>query len=232
VLKKRIADKTLPLGTNTRVEAARSQPAPPPAAPTGPKKQPRKAKEEIIAADARLRGGKKKRLELLSDAPPTYEFPAPQLARRYYEESRLCFYSGAYVATIIMAQLAFEELLRTYYRAVEGEGCLPDGSKVADCGFADLIIQARREKLASGRDVRRLEKLRMMRNPYVHSRAEGRKSDQTRQTLKITFPEYVGVSTEDEARKAVTTLIEVFPILSHKIWGEEDSEEFAVDAQS
>jgi hypothetical protein len=196
------------------------------------RKQPRKVKEEIIAADARLRGGKKKRLELLSDAPPTYEFPAPQLARRYYEESRLCFYSGAYVATIIMAQLAFEELLRTYYRAVEGEGCLPDGSKVAECGFADLIIHARREKLASGRDVRRLEKLRMMRNPYVHSRGEGRKSDQTRQTLKITFPEYVGVSTEDEARKAVTTLIEVFPILSHKIWGEEDSEEFASEVQS
>jgi hypothetical protein len=125
-----------------------------------------------------------------------------------------------------MAQLAFEELLRTYYRAVEGEGCLPDGTKVADCGFADLIIRARRERLASTRDARKLEKLRMMRNPYVHSREEGKKSDVTRQTLKITFPEYVGVSTEDEARKAVTTLIDVFPRLSHKIWGEEDQEEF------
>jgi hypothetical protein len=190
------------------------------------KKQPRRAKDEVIAADARARGGKKKRLELLAEAPPTYEFPAPQLARRYYEESRLCFYSGAYVATIIMAQLAFEELLRTYYRAIEGEGCLPDGTKVADCGFADLIIRARREKLASSRDTRRLEKLRMMRNPYVHSREEGKKSDVTRQTLKLTFPEYVGVSTEDEARKAVTTLIDVFPRLSHKIWGEDDQEEF------
>ena len=123
-----------------------------------------------------------------------------------------------------MAQLAFEELLRTYYRAVQGDGCLADGTKIADCGFADLIIRARPERLASARDIRRLEKLRTMRNPYVHSRAEGRKSDQTRQTLKLTFPEYVGVSTEDEARKAVTTLIEVFPILSHKIWGEEDDD--------
>jgi hypothetical protein len=189
-----------------------------------PAKVPGKTKEEVIAADARARGGKKKRLELLAEAPPIQQFPAPQLARRYYEESRLCFYSGAYVATIIMAQLAFEELLRSYYRAIEGDGCLPDGSKVADCGFADLIIRARRERLAMPRDVRRLEKLRMMRNPYVHSRNEGRKSDQTRQTLKLTFPEYVGVSTEDEARKAVTTLIEVFPRLSHKIWGEEDEE--------
>jgi hypothetical protein len=207
--------------------AAEVEAGQPAAAPL--KKHPAKAKDEVIAADARARGGKKKRLELLAEAPPTYEFPAPQLARRYYEESRLCFYSGAYVATIIMAQLAFEELLRTYYRAVEGEGCLPDGSKISECGFADLIIRARREKLASTRDTRRLEKLRMMRNPYVHSREEGRKSDQTRQTLKITFPEYVGVSTEDEARKAVTTLIDVFPRLSHKIWGEEDEEEFAVD---
>jgi hypothetical protein len=187
---------------------------------------PAKTKEEVIAADARARGGKKKRLELLAEAPPEYEFPAPQLARRYYEESRLCFYSGAYVATIIMAQLAFEELLRTYYRAIEGEGCLPDGTKVADCGFADLIIRARREKLANSRDIRHLEKLRTMRNPYVHSRQDGKKSDHTRQTLKITFPEYVGVSTQDEAQKAVTTLIEVFPRLSIKIWGEEDQEDF------
>jgi hypothetical protein len=211
------------------IPAARRAPSAPESTeqqPSGPKPRPAKAKEEVIAADARARGGKKKRLEILAEAPPEQEIPAPQLARRYYEESRLCFYSGAYVAAIIMAQLAFEELLRTYYRALQGDGCLPDGTKVADCGFADLIIRARRDKLANSRDIRHLEKLRTMRNPYVHSRQEGRKSDHTRQTLKITFPEYVGVSTEEEARKAVTTLMEVFPRLSHKIWGEEDREDW------
>lgn len=42
--------------------------------------------------------------------------PFPAIVLEYFEETKLCFYQGAFVASILMASATYEELLRQIYR--------------------------------------------------------------------------------------------------------------------
>jgi len=94
--------------------------------------------------------GRLERLRFLLSIQKQPPFPSPRLAYEYYEEARLCWYVGAFVASIVMVQLAFEELLRSHYRVAKGVGGKLDcGKKVDDAGFANLINEARNDMYIS-----------------------------------------------------------------------------------
>jgi hypothetical protein len=170
---------------------------------------------QVAEADQRARHGRIERLKILQNDLPHEEFPVPALALAYYEEARLCWYMGAFVATVLMVQLAFEELLRSYYRVVRGVGGkLSSGVLVDRAGFGDLIKEARPDDFLTDSEARDLDSLKNCRNLYVHTKDEkqGRPSFFD-QLAKIAVPELVGIGAEDEARVAVKLLITFFPTL-------------------
>ena len=172
--------------------------------------------------DLRARAGRTKRLKLLVSARDYAPFTADALAYEYYEEARLCWYMGAFVATIVMTELAFEELLRAGYRVGKGvRGKLDSGKNVDDCAFADLLEQARLDQIISNREWARLDSVRILRNPYVHTKDWGhkRKPSFFVQLLKYRSPALIGVSTEAEARRSVLTLASLFPTIGRRLFG-------------
>ena len=57
--------------------------------------------------------------------------------------ARLCWYVGAFVAIIVMSQLALEEMLRAHYRRCKGvDGKLNEHLRVDEADFSGLINQA------------------------------------------------------------------------------------------
>ena len=101
------------------------------------------------------------------DAEPA---PASVLASEYYEEARLCWYIGAFVAVIVLTQLCFEELLRSHYRVSKGvSGYLNERLKVDDAGFKALIDRARADDWLNIDEANALNRVRRdFRNSYVH----------------------------------------------------------------
>ncbi len=183
-------------------------------------------------ADKRAHSGRLERLKfLLSEEDPT---PAPvdALAYEYYEEARLCWYAGAFVAAIVMSQLALEETLRSYYRAAKGVGGALDKVlkynkpvKVDNASFADLIRQAEADGWLNSEEANTLNQIRKeFRNPYVHTHdldANGKltKRNTFTQYLKIHAPQLFGISVEDEARESIKTLVKAFTCISRRAWG-------------
>ncbi|MCK4307695.1 hypothetical protein KAW50_05665 [candidate division WOR-3 bacterium] len=124
----------------------------------------------IREADNRSYSGRVERLKFLLSIENQSSFPASALASEYYEEARLCWYVGAFVATIAMVQLAFEELLRSHYRVAKGVGGkLNCGIKVDQASFSNLIDEATNDKWILEEEVKSLHNLRKnVRNPYIH----------------------------------------------------------------
>ena len=186
-------------------------------------------KRLIHDGDERSYKGRFERLKYLLSINSLDEFPAPALAWEYYEEARLCWYSGAFVATIIMAQLAFEELIRSTYRVAKGvRGKLANNKKVDKASFSDLIWEAEQDKIITKKEAENLNKLRKLRNPFVHTkdlRIEGENKitlgpvDFFYQHLKIVASHLIGQSAENEAKFAIKLLCNSFPKISYRLGG-------------
>ncbi|HHT9132346.1 MAG TPA: hypothetical protein ACFYED_07650 [Candidatus Tripitaka californicus] len=195
-----------------------------------------KVRQLIHESDERSCRGRSERLRFLLSKEDPNPFPTPALAYEYYEETRLCWYVGAFVATIVMAQLSFEELFRANYRAATGvDGKLNCGKKVNQASFSDLIKQAKNDKWISENEATSLHSLRKnVRNPYVHVKdAELRSGKQNlksanfiSQYLKIRavqlkapfLLEIIEKDTEQEARESVQLLVTLFPEISRRSW--------------
>jgi len=184
----------------------------------------------IQQGDERSYSGRKERLKILLSIEPQESFPVPALAYEYYEEARLCWYVGAFVATIVMTQLSFEELFRSHYRVAKGvNGKLNCGKRVEDAGFRELIEEAKNDGWISKEEAELLHNLRRnVRNPYVHVKdiktKDNGKIDTTvpnffTQYLKIVAPEIVGSSVEKESREAISLLVTLFPVVSRRVGG-------------
>jgi len=167
---------------------------------------------QVIEADERARPGRIVRLKWLRAEAPLESYPVPALAQEYFEEARLCWYVGAFVASILMVQLAFEELLRSHYRVARGVGGdLAPRKSVDSAGFADLIEHAKRDGLLSSSEVRDLTLLRKSRNPYVHTKGVGGKGPSfLDQSMKTSAPELTGLGVEQEAKEAIKLLTTSF----------------------
>lgn len=91
-------------------------------------------------ADERAHNGRLERLRFLLSKQDPNPAPVDALAYEYFEEARLCWYVGAFVATIVMSQLALEEMVRAHYRRWKGvDGKLNEGLKVDEASFLNLI---------------------------------------------------------------------------------------------
>jgi hypothetical protein len=175
--------------------------------------------EQLMAESSkRSHDGRLRRLRVLLSNQAQSAFPSPALALEYYEEARLCWYVGAFIAAIVMTQLAFEELLRGHYRVANGVGgTLSCGKKVDEAGFFDLINEAKKEEYISQDEATLLHALRQkLRNPYVHVKdADKVENDMVEKTnfLSLLWKVASG-AVEDEARKAVILLVQLFPEIS------------------
>ena len=187
--------------------------------------------EQLIdEANKRAHAGRVERLKALLSTQSQDAFPAPGLALEYYEEARLCWYAGAFVSTIIMTQLAFEELIRSHYRVAKGvDGSLDWGKKVNDAGFFDLINEAEKDGWILRSEAESLHTLRKsLRNPYVHTKdvnaneckeKEVEKPNFLTQYLKIVASELTSDGVEDEAREAAQLLVILFPKIASRTGG-------------
>lgn len=178
--------------------------------------------EVVKMLDRRAHAGRTKRLRLLLNRREYAPFPIDALAFEYFEEARLCWYVGSFVAAIIMSELAFEELLRSRYRIAKCvQGKLDSGKKVDDAGFVDLLEQARLDRTISRKEWLRLDGIRILRNPYVHTKDWGHKNKPSFfvQLLKYSSPVLVGVSVEGEAKRSVSTLVSLLPVLARRFFG-------------
>ncbi len=184
----------------------------------------------IHEGDERSYSGRLERLRFLLSIEDQNPFPAPALAVEYYEEARLCWYVGAFVATIVMAQLSFEELLRSHFRVAKGvDGKLNCGKKVDHASFSDLIDEAKNDKWISEEEAKLLHDLRKnVRNPYVHVKDIKVNDDGEPnlkgpnfliQYLKIKAPELVGSDVGSEAKEAIQLLVTLLPEISRRYGG-------------
>jgi Domain of unknown function (DUF4145) len=175
--------------------------------------------EQLIReANDRTQGGRLDRLKYLFQVEDKEGFPADHLALEYYEEARLCWFVGAFVASIVMSQLAFEELLRSHYRVVKGvRGNLGSGKELDQAGFNDLIIEAGQDGWISPEETTVLHGIRKVRNPYVHPKDVDKREDFFTQTIKIVHPELLGSGTENEARETVKLLVTLFPSICRRL---------------
>lgn len=179
----------------------------------------RKTEADLLAmmkaGEARAQAGKLRRLRLLHRTTPRRMF-SPILGTEYFKEARLCWYSGAFVACILMVQLAFEELLRDHYRVALGVGgILKKGVAVEAATFSALIDRAEVDGLVTGKEARRLHRLRKRRNPFVHSKDIGYPSwfDQAAKFVQRTAEPRV----VREAEAAIRLLNATFPAVCDRL---------------
>jgi hypothetical protein len=174
--------------------------------------------------------GRLNRLKFLLSIEGPDEFPTPVLAGEYYEEARLCWYAGAYVATIVMVQLSFEELLRSHYRALKGiGGKLRINKKIDNARFYDLINEAENNKWVTKEEAKLLHSFRKnIRNPFVHAKdIKLDKNGKTNlneqnffiQTIKIKAPEVLGSNVMNDAKESIQLLVTLFPKISNRYFG-------------
>jgi hypothetical protein len=152
-------------------------------------------------------------------------FIGSALSAAYYEEARWCWISGAYVATILMTQMALEEGLRSHFRfSREKDAHFPKGVTLNSATFYHLIERAKAEGWISptrAKDFHRLRK--MLRNPYVHTRSRTkttnhnapflRETHEWAQLGKIVRPGFETGSVVAEEKEAIQLLVRTFPYL-------------------
>ena len=180
----------------------------------------------IEVSNEREHVGRVERLRMLISVPQLQEFPCSALALAYHEEARLCWCMGAYVATIVMSQLAFEELLRAHYRAFTGD--LDRRKKLDNASFATLIVTAQGDGWILEDEAVQLHNMRRnYRNAYVHPHdytnwaTQDKDSDKPnfqKQTLKIYAPELMDQGVTDEAWESIRLLVSLLPKVSRRLW--------------
>jgi len=192
----------------------------------------------ISEGDQRSYNSRLERLRFLLSIERQKPFPISALVSEYYEEARLCWYFGAFISTIVMVQLSFEELFRAHYRAAKGVGGeLNSGKKVDNASFFDLIEEAKNDKWISLDEANLLHNFRKnIRNPYVHVKdiqiANGEKADLRKpnfgtqyfkiKSLKIKDPEIkklIRFDVEAEAKESIRLLVSSLPEISRRSGG-------------
>lgn len=170
--------------------------------------------EMIKEKDQKELNEKSKRLKLLISNTTDEYIPIPSLAFQYFEEARLCYYSGAFIATIFMVHLAFEELLRNHYRVIREmkEKLISKKGRqlsVDKVSFSELIDNAKKECYVSKDDAKKLHKLRKIRNSLQHTKDV---PPYERSLLKSWYGQEIELRTniEKDARWAIKLLLDRF----------------------
>lgn len=120
--------------------------------------------------DERSRPFRARRLELIArefGEPRHLLLPGGWISSYAFEEARHAYIRGMYVATVLLSQTALEHMLAGLLRLAGMDG---------RWGFQRLLQLARDKQLITGAEFDLFDRLRLLRNPYVHARpplAEG-----------------------------------------------------------
>lgn len=164
----------------------------------------------------------------MSVSPDDEMVPFPEVVLAYYEEARLCWYQGAFVATIVMAQMAFEELLRNHYRAVRVTGLKFFDKPLDNTGFAELVKQAVHDGYLTPEEGKEIDKIRKnYRNPYVHVKDDkivnGKQDLESPSWLTVGMKALCrnpyGEDASDEAKETIRILVSILPEICKRYGG-------------
>ena len=183
-------------------------------------------KEMIKNSDIKEFEGRFQRLKYLISIHKDIYLPYPSLCEEYNEEAKLCWYNGAFVASILMVQLTFEELFRSYFRMIYGvNGELrfyKEKIKVDNASFYALIEEACLCGWINNNERDELHGLRKIRNPYVHTKditsKTRKKIDFFNLFTKTHASELIEGSAEEDAKFAVTLLIKSYPDIALRVF--------------
>jgi HEPN domain-containing protein len=89
--------------------------------------------------------------------------PGGLIAAPAFEEARLCFLNGEFIACVLLSQVVLEHVLA-------GALKMAGRDDLERAGFEKLLREALSEGIISGEEFEAFDSLRERRNPYVHSR--------------------------------------------------------------
>jgi hypothetical protein len=117
-----------------------------------------------------------------------------------FEEARLAYVAGLDLAATVLAQIALEHYLSGALH-LNPEAELPRS-------YANVLLSAQTAGWISNPEYADLEELRLRRNPYVHYRSIADDDHPARHALVHDMTP--DAMLEEDARKAITTLMRVF----------------------
>jgi len=176
-------------------------------------------KAMIIEADKRSFEGRLNRLAFLYENLGEEYVPFPAIVLEYFEETKLCFYEGAFVASILMASGTFEELFRQIYRDAS------DMKKANAKGLANLVNHAVKDRLISLEETKELTKLRRLRNKFTHISVGFKSVDFKKKRTFLDFillwgdPRRERLPIEALAKDAIRIFARLLPELCNRFWG-------------
>jgi hypothetical protein len=173
------------------------------------------------------------RLKFLISIEGGWLMTAPPLAAAYYDETKRCWYNGEFVATVIMARLALEELIRSHYRVFRDRLKFKSGKKVDNVGFTELINQALSDRYISKEEAKKLRHIKKYSDPYIHVKSGEFESTQLEdlqkgevksptfftQELKMYHSDRLAVSAEDDAGASLQIMINLFQNICRRTMG-------------
>ena len=178
-----------------------------------------KLKAMMIEADKRSFECRLDRLDFLLKNLGEDYVPFPAIVLEYFEETKLCFYEGAFVASIVMASATFEELFRQIYRNTN------EMEKANARGLANLVSYAVGDDLISSNEAEKLTELRRLRNKFTHIRIGFKGIDFKK---KRTFLDFMllwrdrhkeTLPIETLAKDAIKIFAKLLPELCNRFWG-------------
>jgi hypothetical protein len=173
----------------------------------------------VRESDEKSLSGRIERLRFLNDNLGEGYSPFPAIVLEYFEETKLCFFYGAYVSTIIMASATFEELFRQLYREANKM------EKANAKGLASLVERAIEDGLISTEEAEKLTELRQLRNRFTHINIGfGKGSIENKHTLlDYTLlwgdPREETLPIEDLSKNAIIIFARLLPKLCSRFWG-------------
>ena len=175
----------------------------------------------VREADMKSFEGRLNRLEFLLENLGEGYAPFPAIVLQYFEETKLCFYQGAFVASILMVSATFEELLRQIYRDAN------EMEKARAKGLSDLVENAIDDNLISPEEAEEITNLRKLRNKFTHINIGfGEGSIKNKQTfldymLLWGDPREEKLPIEEFSKDAIRVFARLLPELCNRFWGNE-----------
>jgi hypothetical protein len=122
------------------------------------------------------------------------------MSAHYFEEARLCYLNGIFVACVLMVQCALEELLRGFFR-LKGDDAL-----AATAGFNTLIEHSLCEGFICQDEAQEMDDIRTARNPYVHPKGIAHPTSLFRRIETANFEKDESELMREDAQKALLCL--------------------------
>lgn len=122
--------------------------------------------EWLVGEDEASREARLERLRWLVETfgePRHLLFRGGPISYRAFEEARLCFLHGQFIATTLLSQVVLEHMLAGLFHSAGRDD-------LKGSGFKRLMKEAVKERIISAEEHDAFERIRQRRNPVVHYR--------------------------------------------------------------